>query len=927
MNPLLDKDFLIKLDEQINKEVYVRLITMTYDEEPLEQIEGVATGGSINIDGTSAVRRTCSISLVTKELNINQFYWGLNNKFKVEVGLLNLIDTRYPDIIWFPQGTYIITSFNINYTTNNFTISISGKDKMCLLNGDIGGSLTASIDFGVDEYVNHIPIKDIVREAVHTYAREPYHNIIINDLDETAVELLEYRGDTPLYLLYNEIAGVYENYILNGDTVCWIINDKEEIIKKTTLANIVNDGGSYDSRVELAPNGSRGSSIVFDSNKFPIYRIAKITYGQTVGYRATDLIYAGELISNTGDSLTSILDKIIQMLGNYEYFYDLEGRFTFQRKKTYLQTSWNNIKKVGDEEYADSAAYTSSTIYNFTDNKLITSFSNQPNLTNLKNDYSIWGMRKSVSGTDIPIHYRYAIDKKPKAYRKITVTEDDISGYNADHPETPMKPTEWEEIGNAQVYLSKDYDWRELIYQMALDYYAYNQLENFTAKIIEANKDYADETGSYLDGTTGYEQYYIDMQGFWRQLYDPQYNDHPEYILHKDEINNEFSLEEEKPLYTLGHYVKVNEEDVIDRNQVFTLWKNPETNKYELQPLLNVYPIDFEGSFKTDEDGNYLPSDTFYIANINGTFSPVAYEKKQWIEKGELYIKNPNKNETDTREYILLIDSISSVDYPFYIYKDKEEKDSIDIDLMIDVTTETDIKLQSLYYDRESKKYQKYLIRSYLDISGTKIIESSVPEQIKINYYEKDDKFISNTDNSEKYGEYKNWNKMIIDEPSSLNFWFDFLDAESELGKYSVSMIGDRTKVINDNTITAIYFREVPNLIFTTYEDYKKNNLKFMSSYLPVFIQSNLESLFNISSQGKSAKDELDQLLYNYSYCIENITIQALPIYYLTPNTRIFISDNESQINGDYIVSKISLPLTYNGTMSITATKAPKRLL
>ena len=85
MNPLLDKDFLIKLDEQINKEVYVRLITMTYDEEPLEQIEGVAIGGSINIDGTSAVRRTCSISLVTKELNINQFYWGLNNKFKVEV--------------------------------------------------------------------------------------------------------------------------------------------------------------------------------------------------------------------------------------------------------------------------------------------------------------------------------------------------------------------------------------------------------------------------------------------------------------------------------------------------------------------------------------------------------------------------------------------------------------------------------------------------------------------------------------------------------------------------------------------------------------------------------------------------------------------------------------------------------------------------
>jgi hypothetical protein len=36
---------------------------------------------------------------------------------------------------------------------NNYSISLSGKDKMCLLNGDIGGSLPASIDFGrIDTY-------------------------------------------------------------------------------------------------------------------------------------------------------------------------------------------------------------------------------------------------------------------------------------------------------------------------------------------------------------------------------------------------------------------------------------------------------------------------------------------------------------------------------------------------------------------------------------------------------------------------------------------------------------------------------------------------------------------------------------------------------------------------------------------------------
>ena len=130
MNPLLDKKFLLELDEQINKEVYVKLTTLTYNEEPIESIEGAATTGSINIDGDSVVRRTSSLTLVTKELNINQFYWALNNKFKVEVGIRNWFNQQYPDIIWFPQGVYIITSFSTNYTTNGFNVNISGKDKM-----------------------------------------------------------------------------------------------------------------------------------------------------------------------------------------------------------------------------------------------------------------------------------------------------------------------------------------------------------------------------------------------------------------------------------------------------------------------------------------------------------------------------------------------------------------------------------------------------------------------------------------------------------------------------------------------------------------------------------------------------------------------------------------------------------------------------
>ena len=53
---------------------------------------------------------------------------------------------------------------------------------------------------------------------------------------------------------------------------------------------------------------------------------------------------------------------------------------------------------------------------NFEGGLLTTAFTNTPALTNLKNDYSVWGTRKTINGTEVPIHARYAIDQKPFVY-------------------------------------------------------------------------------------------------------------------------------------------------------------------------------------------------------------------------------------------------------------------------------------------------------------------------------------------------------------------------------------------------------------------------------------------------------------------------------------------------------------------------------
>ena len=138
-------NFLVQLDKTRNKEIYAKVIALTFAETPIETIEGRITAGSINVDGNSAVRRTCSLTVVADKFNYSNYVWGSNTKFKLEIGVKNTIDTTYPDIIWFKQGIFVLTSFNISRNTTQFTINLSGKDKMCLLNGECGGTLNLQL--------------------------------------------------------------------------------------------------------------------------------------------------------------------------------------------------------------------------------------------------------------------------------------------------------------------------------------------------------------------------------------------------------------------------------------------------------------------------------------------------------------------------------------------------------------------------------------------------------------------------------------------------------------------------------------------------------------------------------------------------------------------------------------------------------------
>jgi hypothetical protein len=115
---------------------------------------------------------------------------------------------------------------------------------MCLINGDISGALFAAHEFST-LYTTHsdgsitkdyIPIYEIVREAVHQYAQEPYHNIIINDLDTCGVELLDYICDDAKLYIYDEYPD--ENVVMStsGTSVQYDIYG-QDIIPSTIIGS------------------------------------------------------------------------------------------------------------------------------------------------------------------------------------------------------------------------------------------------------------------------------------------------------------------------------------------------------------------------------------------------------------------------------------------------------------------------------------------------------------------------------------------------------------------------------------------------------------------------------------------------------------------------------------------------------------------
>jgi len=161
--------------------------------------------------------------------------------------------------------------------------------------------------------------------------------------------------------------------------------------------------------------------------------------------------------------------------------------------------------------------------------------------------------------------------------------------------------------------------------------------------------------------------------------------------------------------------------------------------------------------------------------------------------------------------------------------------------------------------------------------------------------------------------------------PEDMLFWIDFMDTFSEYGKYKIASIGHRSKAINDTNIKAIFYRTIPNIMWLDPNDasFNASNL----SYIRLRLNNGLSNYFKISTQGKGAKDALDEMVYETTNYQETITLSCVPIYWFEPNQRIRVVDNNTGIRGEYIIKSFSYQLKFDGMMSITAYRAADRLI
>jgi len=515
------REFLDELFLNKDRELYVRITLLTWDELKIKEIQGLITDGSLNVDGNSIIRRTLNFNMVLDE---DSFYLHetvheitISRKIQVHIGLKNnTYYGRFPDsvsndlkflaepIIWFNLGAFVPTDVSLVHDIENSSISVSAQDKMVLLNGDISGQLGYDIDF-VNTITNvDLPYRTIIKDAVSYFGGIDESKVLVLDVPFFAESLTTIPTEDFTYTGSgtggtNEIffdASASLTNLQVGQTVVQVLTGQaNEGILPTgaTISTISSNSITISSNIT-----STGGFVFYVTPATMLYSTTVNNYGKrtfnivdgspiTSGTLLEPALEPGKILPlqftlspknkdtaievSSTDNVTTILDKVkSDLLGQYEYFFDVDGNFIFQFLRN-LESEFDSTALLqndsGNKYLAnfDSIPY----VYDFSDKEIISSYNNTPNWKGIKNDFYVYGAKNLL--------YHLAIDSIPKAptefYERSTdgIWSSNLVPYNQPWQQYVIDLTEYNAQVNPSIPENKYY--AELI-----KYFQYNPLEN-----------------------------------------------------------------------------------------------------------------------------------------------------------------------------------------------------------------------------------------------------------------------------------------------------------------------------------------------------------------------------------------------------------------------------------------------------------------
>ena len=118
--------------KQNGRIIHTKIFLLNYKLQKVDELSGVVLdGATFNIDATSDIRRTCSISLIPKDSSFDIKFGGkiwLDKYVQIFIGIEDIKNNN--EVVYTNMGIYLINNPSHVYDATNNTITINGIDIM-----------------------------------------------------------------------------------------------------------------------------------------------------------------------------------------------------------------------------------------------------------------------------------------------------------------------------------------------------------------------------------------------------------------------------------------------------------------------------------------------------------------------------------------------------------------------------------------------------------------------------------------------------------------------------------------------------------------------------------------------------------------------------------------------------------------------------